>query len=795
MEEQRQKARRELILEGLDCANCALKIENGIKKVEGVSSCSVNFATKTLTLETDNVQEELVISEAKKRIRKLEPDINIQEKSTVIGNSPTRTLYLKGLDCANCSAKIEQGVGKLYGVRSSTVDFVSKKLIIETSNPEQMDYIENEAKKMVKKLEPEIEVISENHGHQEGNNHSHNHSHNHGSENTKKMFVRLGIGAILAGIGMLAPVSGIAELGLFLLAYIIIGGDIVLRAVKNIIRGQVFDEHFLMALATIGAFAIKQYPEGVAVMFFYQVGELFQSIAVNRSRKSISALMDIRPDSANVKRGSEFVTVSPENVNIGDILLIKPGQRVPLDGKVLFGDSMMDTSALTGESVPREVEVGSDVLSGFINKNGALTVEVTKGFKESTVSKILELVQNASSRKAPTENFITKFARYYTPVVVIVAAALAILPPLVISGTTFSDWIYRALVFLVISCPCALVVSIPLGFFGGIGAASKTGILVKGSNYLEALNDVKYVVFDKTGTLTKGVFKVTSIRPTFNFTKEQVLEYAALAEVHSNHPIAESIRKAYGKKIDEATIQEYNEISGHGIQIVMDGKNILAGNAKLMNKEHIPFQQPDEIGTIVHVAIDNQYAGYIGISDEVKEDANQAIQALKALGIKKTVMLTGDAKTVGDSVGKQLGLDEVHSELLPQHKVEKMENLDKEKSPKEKIIFVGDGINDTPVLARADVGIAMGGLGSDAAIEAADIVIMTDEPSKIPTAIGIAKRTRRIVWQNILFALGVKVIFLLLGAFGIATMWEAVFSDVGVTLLAVLNAMRVLRLK
>lgn len=793
MEEQKQKVKRELLLEGLDCANCALKIENGVKGIQGVSSCSVNFVTKTLTLETDNTQEGTVISEAKKKVKTLEPHINIQEKGGSKRIASVRTFYLKGLDCANCAAKIEQGVGKLEGVTSSTVDFVSKKLIMEASNPDQLDQLENEATKIVKKLEPEVEVISESRKHDDG--HAHGHDHDHGNENTKKMFARLGIGAVLAGIAMFAPVPGVAELGLFLIAYLIIGGDIVLRAVKNILRGQVFDEHFLMALATIGAFSIKQYPEGVAVMLFYQVGELFQSIAVNRSRKSISALMDIRPDSANVKRGSEFVKVSPEDVNIGDIILIKPGEKVPLDGKVLVGSSMMDTSALTGESVPREVEVGSDVLSGFINKNGVLTVEVTKGFEESTVSKILELVQNASSRKAPTENFITKFARYYTPVVVIVATALAVIPPLLISGATFSDWIYRALVFLVISCPCALVVSIPLGFFGGIGAASKTGILVKGSNYLEALNDVKYVVFDKTGTLTKGVFKVTGIRPKFNFTKEQVLEYAALAEVHSNHPIAESIRKAYGKKINEDSIQEYNEISGHGIQITVGGKEILAGNAKLMNKEKIAFQQPNETGTIVHISVDKKYAGYIVISDEVKEDSAQAIQSLKELGIKKIVMLTGDAKAVGESVGKQLGVDEVHAELLPQHKVEEIEKLDAQKSPKEKIIFVGDGINDTPVLARADVGMAMGGLGSDAAIEAADIVIMTDEPSKIPTAIGIAKRTRRIVWQNILFALGVKGIFLLLGAFGIATMWEAVFSDVGVTLLAVLNAMRVLRLK
>lgn len=784
MEAQKQKVRREFTLEGLDCANCAMKIENGVKGISGVSNCSVNFVTKTLTLETEQTQSEAIVSEAKKKVKMLEPHINVQEKGSSI-----RTLYLKGLDCANCATKIEQNVGRLEGVKSSTVDFVSKKLIMEIANPVDMDRLESEATKIIKRLEPEVEVLSESH------DLDHDHSHDHGSENTKKMLVRLGIGAIIASIGMFAPVSGMVELGLFLIAYIIIGGDIVLRAVKNILRGQVFDENFLMALATVGAFAVKQYPEAVAVMLFYQVGELFQGIAVNRSRKSISALMDIRPDYANIKVGNNIQRVSPEEVKIGDLIVVKPGEKVPLDGKVIEGSSMVDTSALTGESVPREVEAGSDVLSGFINKNGVLTVEVTKGFGESTVSKILDLVQNASSRKAPTENFITKFARYYTPVVVIIAAALAVIPPLLISGATFSDWIYRALVFLVISCPCALVVSIPLGFFGGIGAASKKGILIKGSNYLEALNDVKYVVFDKTGTLTKGVFEVTGIHPAGTISKEELLEYTAFAEVHSNHPIAQSIRKAYGKEIKEDIIEEYNEISGHGIQVTANGKDILAGNTKLMNKEQILFQQPSEVGTIVHVAVNKQYAGYIVISDEVKEDSAQAIRTLKELGIKKTVMLTGDAKVVGDAVGNQLGVNEVHAELLPQHKVEEIEKLATQKDAKEKIIFVGDGINDTPVLARADVGIAMGGLGSDAAIEAADIVIMTDEPSKISMAISIAKRTRRIVWQNIVFALGVKGAFLLLGAFGIATMWEAVFSDVGVTLLAVLNAMRVLRVK
>ncbi|NHN28217.1 heavy metal translocating P-type ATPase [Paenibacillus agricola] len=752
MEAAKELVKKEFLLEGLDCANCAMKIENGVKKISGISSCSVNFMTKTLTLETEHEQEETVVEETKKKVKQLEPHIHVKEKGAN-GN----TLKKTSLDAH----------GHDHGKEGQKHD-----------RPGHDQHDEEEG---------------HSHG-DEAHNHGHEgHSHDHGGKNTSRMILRLAIGSILGGIALLAPVNGYVELGLFFLAYIIIGGDIVLQAIKNIGRGQVFDEYFLMSLATIGAFAVQQYPEGVAVMLFYQVGELFQSIAVNKSRKSITALMDIRPDFANVKSGNDIKRVSPEEVQIGEHIVIKPGEKVPLDGKVIEGQSMVDTSALTGESIPREVEVGNDVLSGFINKNGVLTVEVTKVFGESTVSKILDLVQNASNKKAPTENFITKFARYYTPVVVIGALLLAIVPPLLIPGATFSDWIYRALVFLVISCPCALVISIPLGFFGGIGAASKSGILVKGSNYLEALNHVKYVVFDKTGTLTKGAFKVTAIQPSGALSKDELLEVAAMAEMHSNHPIAESIRTAYGKDINKESIVGYNEISGHGIQVTVNGKEVLAGNVKLMQKENIAFQKPNEVGTTVHIAIDKQYAGYLVIADEIKEDALKAIQSLKALGIKKTIMLTGDVKSVGEAVGRQLGLDEVHSELLPQDKVEEIEKLDRLKSPKEKILFVGDGINDTPVLARADVGMAMGGLGSDAAIEAADIVIMTDEPSKIATAIHIAKRTRNIVWQNIFFALGVKGVFLILGAFGIATMWEAVFSDVGVTLLAVLNAMRVLR--
>ncbi|PFE04462.1 cadmium-translocating P-type ATPase [Bacillus cereus] len=778
--------KRKLVLEGLDCANCAMKIEKGVGGLDDVLSCSVNFATKTMVLETEQNNEKHVITEAMQLVTKLEPHIKVQEEQQ--SKVAKEVFVLEGLDCANCAMKIETKVKEMPSVSNATVDFVSKKLKIEVANKKELETTVQDIKMIVHKLEPDVKVVREE-------KESHNHSHDHGEGNVKKMIWRLAIGGVLTGIAALAGLPQMMTIPLFVIAYLLIGGDIVWRAVRNITRGQVFDENFLMAIATLGAFAIGQYPEAVSVMLFYQVGELFQSIAVNRSRKSITSLMDIRPDYANVKVGNETKQISPEDVKIGDYIIVKPGEKVPLDGKVVEGASMVDTSALTGESVPREVEVGNDVLSGFVNQNGVLTIEVTKEFGESTVSKILDLVQNASSRKAPTENFITKFARYYTPAVVITAAVLAFVPPLILEGATFSDWIYRALVFLVISCPCALVVSIPLGFFGGIGGASKNGILIKGSNYLEALNDVKYIVFDKTGTLTKGVFKVTKMEPSGTTTKEELLEYAAFAEVYSNHPIAQSIRSSYGKSIDENMIEDYSEISGHGTVVKVQGKEIFAGNAKLMKKESITFEQPQTVGTLVHVAVDGAYAGYIVISDEVKEDSKQAIQKLKELGIKKTVMLTGDAKLVGEAVGKELGLDEVHAELLPQQKVEEIEKIDGAKQAKEKIAFVGDGINDTPVLARADVGIAMGGLGSDAAIEAADIVIMTDEPSKIATAVKIAKRTRNIVWQNIIFALGVKGLVLLLGAFGIATMWEAVFSDVGVTLLAVLNAMRVLRVK
>ena len=611
---------------------------------------------------------------------------------------------------------------------------------------------------------------------------------------TKRLW-RIIIGAaVLATAVLLSLNNEWLQIAFFIISYIIVGGDVVKRAVKNIFKGQVFDENFLMSIATIGAFFIGEYPEGVAVMLFYQVGELFQSYAVGKSRKSIASLMDIRPDYANVKKGDELVKVDPDEVQIGDIIVIKAGEKIPLDGKVIEGSSMIDTSALTGESVPREVEVGSDILSGCININGVITAEVTKEFGESTVSKILDLVENASSKKSNSEQFITKFARYYTPVVVIIAVFLAIIPPLVIDGATFSDWIYRALAFLVVSCPCALVISIPLSFFGGIGGASKKGVLVKGSNYLEALAETEIVVFDKTGTLTKGVFNVQEIHPE-GVSKEELLELTAHAESYSNHPISLSLKRAYSKEIDNGRISDVEEISGHGVIATVDGKKVMAGNIKLMKMMDIPYFKGELIGTIVHVAVNNKYIGYIVIADEVKEDSAQAIKELKAANIKQTVMLTGDNKSIGSKVGKELGLDKVYAELLPADKVEKLEELFSQKSKKGKLAFVGDGINDAPVLARADIGIAMGGLGSDAAIEAADVVIMTDEPSKIATTMKISKKTLKIAHQNIVFAIGIKIIVLILSAFGITTMWAAIFADVGVTIIAVLNAFRALNVK
>ncbi len=579
---------------------------------------------------------------------------------------------------------------------------------------------------------------------------------------------------------------------IFVISYLIVGFEILKKAIRNIVRGKVFDENFLMSVATIGAFAIGEYPEAVAVMLFYQIGELFQSYAVDKSRKSIASLMDIRPDYANVYREGNIETVNPEEVKIGETIVIKPGEKIPLDGKIIEGKTTLDTKALTGESLPREVSEGDEVLSGCINLNGMIKIEVTKEFGESTVSKILDLVENASSKKSKSENFITKFAKYYTPTVVIIALILAILPPLVIQGATFSDWIYRALSFLVVSCPCALVISIPLSFFGGIGGASKKGILIKGSNYLEALSNTEIAVFDKTGTLTKGVFEVQEVKPV-DISNEELLKIAAYAENYSNHPISKSIKQAYNKTIDEKEIINSEELSGLGIVAKIGEKNVLVGNEKLMQEKQIEFEKCNKIGTIIYIAINGKYTGYILIADKIKEDAKQTIEELKKNDIKQTIMLTGDKKEVGESVAKEVGIDKVYTELLPTDKVQKVEELLKTKSPKGKLVFVGDGINDAPVLTLADIGIAMGGLGADSAIEAADIVIMTDEPSKIIKAIKLSKKTMRIVKENIVFAIFIKILVLVLTAFGLSTMWEAVFADVGVSIIAIINALRVLK--
>lgn len=718
-------------------------------------------------------------------------------------------LYLKGLDCANCANKIENKVNKLESVEEAVLNFSLSLLIVNLKENSDVNKVEEEIKTIVNNLEPDVIVskydnnIKEKknvctseccsgHAHNVEEKHEESHEHNHSEGVSLRDKVTLAIGFILFAIAIFIGEEKSYVPYIYALSYVLVGGKVVLSAIRNIFRGQVFDENFLMTVATLGAFAIGNHPEGVAVMIFYEIGELFQSYAVNRSRKSISSLMDIRADYANLIIDGKEKKVDPSEIKIDDIIVIKPGERVPLDGVVIEGNSSLDTSALTGESLPRNIELNDEILAGVINLTGVIRVKVTKEFGESTVSRILELVQNASSKKAQTEKFITKFARYYTPVVVLSAVALAIIPPLVVEGALFSDWVYRALIFLVVSCPCALVVSIPLGLFAGIGGASKNGVLIKGGNYVEALKDVETVVFDKTGTLTKGVFKVVKIN-TNNIEEGELLRIAATGESFSNHPIAQSILKAYGKEVDKSIISNYEEISGNGIKVNIDNKEVLLGNYKLMNSNGIKYTNSQEIGTVVHVVVDGEYKGNIVIADEVKEDSKEAIEMLKKIGVKKCVMLTGDNKKVAEKIAEELGLDEVYAELLPTDKVAMVEKLLKEKSEKGKLAFVGDGINDAPVLARADVGVAMGGIGSDAAIEAADVVLMRDNPSSLVDAIEIGRKTNRILWQNIIFSLGVKIAVLIPAAIGIANMWEGVFADVGVTLIAVLNSMRALR--
>ena len=786
-------SKKEIILGGLNCAHCAEIINDKVSKLEEIESCNLNFLNKKLTIEINkNVNENLTIEKVIQIVNDTEPGLDIKVLKNENKNNKKVEITLGGLNCAHCSEEIGNKVSKLDNVLQSNLNFISKKLTFEVAKNVDEKVVTEEIIKIINATEPGLDIKV---NFSDINKENKKEAVEEVEPSNKRDLIKLIIGSIMYIFGIFQTATGFESKFVnivFLIVYLIVGSDVLLKALKNASKGRIFDENFLMSIATIGAVIIGEVPEAVGVMLFYKIGEYLQGIAVGKSRKSITSLMQIRSDSANLKVGSEIKVVSPEDVSIGDIIVIKPGEKIPLDGVVVDGFSMVDTSALTGESVLRELGVGEAALSGFINKNALLTIEVTKEFGESTVSKILDLVENASSKKSKTENFISKFAKYYTPFVLFSAMVIAFIPPLLVPNAEFLDWFYRGLVFLVVSCPCALVLSIPLSFFSGIGNSSKQGILIKGSNYLEALKNIDTVVFDKTGTLTKGVFKVTNISPV-GISEKELIEYAAYAEANSNHPIAKSILSYYKEKIDLEKINDFEEIAAHGIKIKYKGLNILAGNDKLMKKENIFYLPTEDVGTIVYIAVNGIYKGYIVISDEVKEDSKEAIKNLKINGVKEVVMLTGDNEKVANKIASELGIDKVYSNLLPNEKVDRLEEIFKNKSEKEKVAFVGDGINDAPVLARADVGIAMGALGSDAAIEAADVVLMTDEPSKIAKAIEIARKTNKIVWQNIVFALGVKAIVLILSAGGVATMWEAIFADVGVALIAVLNAMRVMK--
>ena len=805
--------KKELILGGLTCAHCAEEIGHAISKMDGIQNSNLNFVNKKLSVELNSHKdEEELIKEIIAKIDSIEPGLDIQvvnKKSAKKNNK--KELILGGLACAHCAEEIGHAVSKIEGIKNSNLNFVNKKLSLELNPNGNEEKIIKEVIAKIDSIEPGLDIQvggSERHNIDLNLNvNTSNHTKKQETEKIKKKKLKLSlndekskllkiiVGALVFLFAFYQEATGYEtkySLYVFLASYIIVGGDVLYKAFRNITRGRVFDENFLITVATLGAIAIGESSEAVGVMLFYKIGEYLQELAVGKSRKSISELMQIRPDVANLKVGNSVEVVDPEDVEIGDYIVVKPGEKVPLDGVVVEGNSMVDTSALTGESVLRTVNKGDELLSGFINKNALLTVQVTKDFSESTVSKILDMVENASSKKSKTENFISVFSRYYTPVVVTLAALLSILPPLFMEGALFSDWLHRGLIFLVVSCPCALVLSIPLSYFSGIGVASKHGILIKGSNYLEALRYVDTVVFDKTGTLTEGVFDVVKVK-TAGVSQDELMKFAAIAEANSNHPIAKSILKHYNKSVDLNKIEKYEEIAAHGIKVKYEKNTILAGNEKLMKANNIKFESNTEAGTVVYVAVDNKFIGYIVIADKIKKDSEQAIKDIKEQGIKQTVMLTGDNKEVATSVAKKLKLDKVFSNLLPNEKVDRIEELYVGRNEKEKIAFVGDGINDAPVLARVDVGIAMGGLGSDAAIEAADIVIMTDEPSKIAKGIQISKKTYKIVWQNIIFALGIKIIVMLFGAMGMASMWEAVFADVGVAILAVLNAMRIMK--
>jgi len=700
-----------------------------------------------------------------------------------MGFNMVKEYELQGLACANCAGKIERDVGKLDGITQATINIATGLLQLTINDNYSGDMYTN-ITRIVDKHEPDVHVIEKVKGIRKTD-----------IDNTDKLkVIRLivGLSSLVTGLVMywFTDINELIPTMLFIFTYILTGTGILLLAAKNIIRGKVFDENFLMSIATIGAFIIGEYADAAMIMLFYQTGTYIQNLAVLKSKRNITELMDIRPDYANLQTDGEVKKVAPETVSTGEIIVVKPGEKIPLDGVIITGESMLDTTALTGESVPRKVSSSDTVLSGCVNLNGVLEIRVTQTFGESTASKIVDLVENAASKKAPSENFITKFAHYYTPVVVSLAVLVAVIPPLLFSGI-WDEWLRRGLIFLVISCPCALVISIPLSFFGGLGGASRKGILIKGSNYLEALSSLDMVVFDKTGTLTKGVFKVTAIKPSNGFSEDDLLKTAAHAEAFSSHPIALSILHEYGKPINKAALTEYNEIAGYGVSVSLCGNAVLAGNCKLMNKMGVAFDDIQSIDTKVYVAMDSVYMGYIVISDELKPDSYNVVAELKALGVSKTIMLTGDNPQIAGAIASELKLDDVYAGLLPHEKAEKAEMLISQKRPQSKLAFVGDGINDAPVLAIADIGVAMGALGSDAAIEAADVVLMTDEPSKLADAVRIARFTKRIVWQNIALALGIKAVFMILGTMGIASLWEAVFADVGVALLAILNAMRV----
>lgn len=771
-------------LKGLDCPHCAEKITADIQKLENLQNPQINLIKQELSVEKKaNCFTEALLPQITEIVHKYEPDVEVFMEQ----NQKTFQVTLKGLDCAHCAAEIEQGTKTLPKVKNATVNLLKQQMEVTTEQYTSIEELLQSISEIVHKHEPDVEVSIAS---QTQTSNTKQSEKSEFQKEFQKTIMRFCVGIVFFVGGVLLIKQNISFVPFFI-SYIIFGYDVLWRAIKNIKKGQIFDENFLMSISTIGAIFLGEMAEAVFVMLFYQIGETFQSYAVNRSRKSITELMDIRPDYANLVVGEQTKKVEPSEVAVGDYIVVKAGEKIPLDGIVAEGNGQLDTSALTGEALPVNVSVGEEVYSGSLNINGLFKIQVTKNFGNSTVVKILEMVENATAKKSKTEQFITKFARVYTPFVVCAAALLAIIPPLFIGGT-FQMWLSRALIFLVISCPCALVLSVPLGFFSGIGEASKRGILVKGSNYIHALKDVNTIIFDKTGTLTKGVFEVAQINATNNYTEKTVLEIAAKAEKNSNHPIAVSITKQYQTEYGEITeeIQNYKEISGHGICCEINGKQILAGNEKLMKQFDIPYEVCTAIGSIVYIAENSKFAGSIVVADTIKQSSKNAIQKLKSLGIQNIIMLTGDNAATAKQISEELALNEYYAELLPQNKVEILEKILKKQNNNANVAFVGDGINDAPVLARADIGIAMGGIGSDAAIEAADVVIMNDDIGKIEDGIIISKNTNRIVNQNIVFALTVKAIVLVLGALGIATMWLAVFADVGVALIAILNSMR-----